>query len=89
MWFYLVWSTELDCALDALCAGDLAAGTGQGLIAGIRRPGPTQSTPAHLQNIILLSSGVNACKSFCKSGKGMRFFASIVCYIEFGKICGA
>lgn len=85
MCFYLVWSKELDCALDAVCAGELAAGAAQckqGLIGGIRMHGPMQSTPEHLQNIILLISGVNACKSFCKSGKGMRFFANIVFCIE-------
>lgn len=80
MCFFLVWSQELDCAVDALCAGELAAGAGQGkqgLIGGIRRHGPVQSTPAHLQNLVLLTLGVSACKSFCKSGKGMRFFANM------------
>lgn len=89
MCFYLVWSKELECALDALCAGELAARAGQckqGLVGGIRRHGPIQSTPVHLQNIVLLTSGVNTCKSFCKSGKGMSFFANVVCCIEFGKI---
>lgn len=43
MRFYLVWSKELDCALDALCAGELAARAGrrkQGLRGGIGRHGP-------------------------------------------------
>lgn len=77
MCFYLFWSKELDCALDAVCAGELAAGAAQGkqgLIGGIRRHFSIQSTPGHLQNIILLTSGVNSCKSFCKPGKGIRFF---------------
>lgn len=65
MCLYLVWSNGEDCALDALCSGELCVDTMMAL-GGTAPPKAGQSL---LQSAVMLASRVNVCKIFCKAGK--------------------